>query len=535
MYEASYARPEKIYVNGKAFTVTDPLDPTSYYVLDNKNKIVQGREMVFSRSEMAYYGLDYTDLTGVEQRIIDTTDDVYGELLQIIDYHNFSEEVLNTAMAMLETFTFNKNFSDTSIGSKNITLYPQNFELKNFSYDAYLRLILAGTLNRDLTDIDAENIYLETIKNSGILMGILFLANDVLACVGIPALKLAFVIAIFAISILMILLATVRIDVPLHKVVTDSLIKPLISFIAFTVGFAFVVSLFMYEGNTAVTGRKTSIISMQSPLLVVFFMLVLNIFILIKYFGIAKNVFTDIKKYSTAVATSVGGAIGSLPNALATGLNLASSRKTRKTFDKGMKSLERAVRGSGGSGRDIGGGISRGGKSSGGASSDDSINSKKNNLPTANKNRKAKSKPKSGDNKYNEKIKKSKLSATNLNNKLSDTIQTRRNNHTNAQLDLASKYEQLSKNEHLSEKKREKYAQKYEKQWNKALRTEAGNNEKNSRTSANAKSRIEIIENTKKKVSDTKAKAVAPISASVGVKKAQLDALKKSVSFKKQQ
>ncbi len=537
MYETSYAKPEKIYVNGKAFTVTDPLDPTTYYRLE-KGVLKEGREMVFSRSEMAYYGLDYTDLTKVEQKIIDTSDDVYEELLQIIDYHNFSEEVLNTAMAMLETFAFNKNFSDTSIGTANVTLYPQNFELKNFSYDAYLRLILAGTLDRDLTSVDAENIYLETIKNSGLMLGVLFLGNDLLACVAIPALKLAFVIAIFIISLLMILVATVRIEIPLHKVVVESLVKPLFKFIAFTIGFAFIVSLFMYQGNTAVTGRKVSIISMQSPLLVTFFMTALNIALLIIYFKIAKGVAKDIKKYSSAVATSVTGAVGSLPSALATGLSLASTRRTRSTFSKSMRGLQKTLSGnSGGSGRSHkGNGNGLSDSMSSGANSG-GINGTK---PPINDKKKSKNaENSSGENKYNEKIKKSRLTATDVSNKAGDLMKSRRKNHLNAQLDLADKYEKLSNNEKLSQKKRDKYKAKYDKQWKKALDTESKYNDKNKQTDANSKSRAEVIAKTNKrmkqaqqKVVETGQRAVAPVSASLGVKKAQLSVLKNAVSFK---
>lgn len=369
MYDCSYADGENIYVLGEKFHVKDPLDPLSYYEQDASGRIVAGREMIFSRSEMAYYGLGMEDLTQVEQKIITINDNCYEDLLQILDYYNFQPEVLNTAIAMLETFEFNRQFSETSLIGTDYVLYPQNYELKNFSYDAYLRLILAGTTGEDLNSLEEADIYTTVVKNSSILTGLLFILLDLFAVYAIPALKLFFIIGIFFMSILMILVATIRLEVKLSKALGESLIFPLLKFFGVTVGMAWLVSLFMYDGNTAVTGRKSTIISLGDPTMVIIVMLVINIAVLVLYWKICKGVFKDCKKYAQAVGTSVGGMFGGAVAMLGAGALLGSRRGgssrsilPRKTNNDGSDGAVTNAQtgGSGGGGSTRGSGLSGG-------------------------------------------------------------------------------------------------------------------------------------------------------------------------------
>ena len=64
--------------------------------------------MVFSRSEMKYYGLNFTDLTRVEQKCIEVQDAVYQKSINLLNYYTLSDEVLIQALSMLETFEFNR-------------------------------------------------------------------------------------------------------------------------------------------------------------------------------------------------------------------------------------------------------------------------------------------------------------------------------------------------------------------------------------------------------------------------------------------
>ena len=306
MLSCDYAKPENIYVAGKKFRVEDPINPESYYG--------SGRPMVFSRSEMAFYGLKEDDLTQVELKIIKMYDAVYESLLTLMDYYNFGDDVLNTGAAMLETFEFNKQFSEKNVFGEDYMLYPQSYELKNFSYDAFLRLIMAETTGEDIAASYDEDgsMYMTVVKNSSILTGIMFILVDMLACYAIPALKLFFLLLIFALSVIMILCATVKLDISLPRVLWRSLVSPLLKFLCVTIGLALFVSLFMSNGNTAVTGRGGFTISLGDPVMVLIVMIVANAGALYLYFKIVRKVLSDCITYGKAVAQSVSGMAGGL-------------------------------------------------------------------------------------------------------------------------------------------------------------------------------------------------------------------------------
>lgn len=311
MYDCNYAKPEKITVHGEKFLVKDPLDPYTYYETDANGNISAGRYMVFSESEMQYYGLTYSDLTAVEKKIINVQKNSYEDLLELMDYYSFDDEVLNTASAMIETFNFNKEFSQSSLLGTDYTLYPQNYELKNFTYDAYLRLILVNATGESLQSTDdtgkSVNLYQTILENTSFITGVLMIGLDVIATYAIPALKLFFLLAVFALSIFVIISAILNIQLNIASVMSDSLIKPLLQFFLTSIGMAFAVSLFMSDGNTSVTGRGGYTISLGDPTMTIIVMLVINVVVVVLYWKICKKTFQNCKKYAEAVLTSIAG------------------------------------------------------------------------------------------------------------------------------------------------------------------------------------------------------------------------------------
>ncbi|MDE9537531.1 hypothetical protein KKI91_23455, partial [Xenorhabdus bovienii] len=79
MYDTDYAKPENITYGGKKQTIIDPINPKSYEI----------RPMVFSESEMAYYGLKDYNLTTVESKIIKVQRQTRNDLLRLMNYYNF--------------------------------------------------------------------------------------------------------------------------------------------------------------------------------------------------------------------------------------------------------------------------------------------------------------------------------------------------------------------------------------------------------------------------------------------------------------
>lgn len=332
MYDCKYAEPETIRIAGKKKHVEDPLDPTCYYTSpeyqkDAHGKIMEdedgnpiitgykfdGRPMVFSRSEQKYYGLQWNDLTKVEQKIITVQEKVYEKSIDLMNYYTFDDNVISSAFSMIQLFEFNKEFSQNSFISSSYVMYPQSYELKAFTYDAYLRLIITNTTGDSLQTDDARSLYERTMDNSSITFGILLVILDILCVYLIPVFKVFFLIVLFLMSIVMIVGSAVKIELNLLTVTWKSLIRPLASFCAITIGLAFLVSLFMYNGAKGVTGDTQATIQLGDPTMVTVVMIFLNACALYLYYKVCKQVASDFIKYAKAVANNIGGtALGAL-------------------------------------------------------------------------------------------------------------------------------------------------------------------------------------------------------------------------------
>lgn len=310
MQDCKYAKPENIEVLGEKFLVTNPLDPTTYFKAVG-DEIVEGRYMVFSRSEMAYYGLDLTDLTTVERKIVEIQDNVYRQALDLMNYYTLADEVLINAFAMIQTFEFNKEFSQPSLFGSSYVMYPQGYEAKAFTYDAYLRLVISEASKEPIQvdhTSDTISIYRRVISKTSLFFGLFLLINDVLSVYIIPCLKVAFLIMLFFTSVLLIIAASVKLELNIVSVCWKSIFQPLLSYFLVSVGFAWLVSLFMSNGASGVTAVSTTI-SVGDPTTVIIIMIVINVAVMILYFKIARSCFKDLKLYLQSVVDSIASTV----------------------------------------------------------------------------------------------------------------------------------------------------------------------------------------------------------------------------------
>lgn len=316
MMDCDYAKSETIKVMGEKFRVSNPLDPTTYFTVDADGNLTKGRFMVFSESEMKYYGLSSSDLTEVERKIISFQKAVYNQTLDLMNYQSVSNETLIQAYAMLQLFAFNNEFSQESVfSSSNYTLYPQGYELKAFSYDAYLRMIMSEASGESLmTDSGSDgeegntSIYKRIMDNTSLFYGLFLLLNDVIAVYLIPGLKLFFIICIFFTSILLILSAAIKLDLNIVNVTWKSLLAPLLSFAVVSIAMSFIVAMFMSSGANGITSSAL-VINTGDPTSALLLMIVLNAAVLVLYFKICKKCFADMKTYFKAVFSSIGSAV----------------------------------------------------------------------------------------------------------------------------------------------------------------------------------------------------------------------------------
>ena len=310
MYDCKYAKSESVRVAGKKEFVEDPLNPADY---------PKDRPMVFSESERVYYGIKETQLTSVEQKIIEIEKNSYERLFQLMNYYTFHDTVITSAAAMIETFEFNKEFSQDSLLSDSYVLYPQAYELKNFSYDAFLRLILAQATGEDIQASASDgsltnkggNIYERVVKNSNMFCGLMLILNDAICIWLIPLAKFLFLILIFVMSIVMLISCIIKIDISnMQATITKSLITPLAKFLALTIGHSFVVSCFMSEGNTAVTGATSPAITLGDPTMTLILMALINGVVIFLFLKILIKLIHDTVTYVKAIGQDVLGMAG---------------------------------------------------------------------------------------------------------------------------------------------------------------------------------------------------------------------------------
>lgn len=301
MYDCDYAKPEKISSMGETYVISDPINPASY---------PSERPMVFSESEMVDYGLTKGDLTTVERKIIECNQGMEERMYELLNYYNFSDLTLNTAAAINCTFEFNTTFSESGLFSDNINLYPQSFEIADFSYDAFLRFIIANTIGEDMTS--QRDFYAELVNNSSWTTALVMLLLDIVSQYILPAFKIFFLIAVFVSSILLILVTSFKVD-PEQKFIgrlIKGLFAPMLFFLVVTIGFAWVISLFMGTGNNAVTQTNTLSIQMGDPVVVMLAMLASDIICVLLYFKICKGIISSIKKDFKSVVNYVEGVFG---------------------------------------------------------------------------------------------------------------------------------------------------------------------------------------------------------------------------------
>lgn len=326
MYDCSYSKPEKINFLGESYTVQDPINPASY---------PKERPMIFSKSEMVDYGLKENQLTKVERLILKAQEGMQERMFNLLNYYNFSDVVLNTAAAMNCAFEFNTTFSENSLFGTNHNIYPQAFELNDFSYDAFLRFIIANSTGDSMLVDGDGSFYKGIVEKSSTTTIIVMIILDVISVYVLPALKIFFIMGMFVLSILIILMSAFKVD-PEYRFVKrlgKSFLTPMLKFLAINCCMAFVLSLFMGEGNTAVTGASKANISLGDPVMVMLAMVLLNGIVLYLFCKLLYGVWKDIKSAGKLVGTFLSGVAGSVGGlALATAIGNAG-RKIRSKFD----------------------------------------------------------------------------------------------------------------------------------------------------------------------------------------------------------
>lgn len=355
MYETTYAS-GSMRVGGSKTYLDDAINPGSYvWETDGKDT----RPMIFSEAQMQRNWGTEADLSEVEKRIQKTLKDTYTDLMYLNNYTTFDDDVLLSAMAMIATFNFNQNFSDNQLLGSNITLYPTGFEVKNFSYDSFLRLALLNTTGESV--FSEEDIYTTVIQNSSFFTGLLILLNDLIAVYAIPAMKLVLLLGLFFLGLLICAGGFLSPPNNILKFVAKNFLLPLGIFTGILLGNTLIAALFVGEGMTSLVGQRGVTITTGDPTITILLMLAVNILVLWGFFKTLQLLLKSFKISLSWVGATAAGFITAAANkavlAAKFGKNtaqavgnaaLAPVKSLAHTADNAMSSATGAKMGSGG-------------------------------------------------------------------------------------------------------------------------------------------------------------------------------------------
>lgn len=321
MYETSCLN-DSIKVINKRYTIGDAFNP-SYYTGTNSEGVQTGRPMAFGEADMQAKGITLGDATTVESKINQVLEDTYIDIRYLANYSAFSDEVLVTAAAMAATFNFNQVFSESGIFKNSVTLYPQGYELKTFSYDAFLRLILLNSTGQSV--MAKTDIYTAVIQNTSFITGIILLIVDVLALHVLPTAKLIFIVLAFVLSLLMVFTCFLQGIENAPKTVINSLVLPMLKFLGISMIHAFATALLMGEGLTELVGSKTGALVTNDPTVTLLLLALINGFASVMYIKILLKLIKDGIVWAKETAVAITGLFKSLADTVTSGIRNISA------------------------------------------------------------------------------------------------------------------------------------------------------------------------------------------------------------------
>lgn len=348
-----------VRIADKKVIVEDILNPGAY---DEA-----GRPMIFSEADMRAKNYQVADLTDIERRIQNTLRSTYTDLMYLTNYYDFNDEVLVTAAAMLATFNFNREFSETKLFGESHVLHPQNFELKNFNYDAFMRLLLLNSTGEPL--MAEQDLYVRILHKTSIFTGIALIICDFLAVIAIPTMKIAVLLLMLFLSLAVILSCVIAPPDRIFRTIMRAIALPAFLFLVASIVFAFVVSLFLGEGLTGYVGSRTPTLGFTDPTTTLWLMAIVDCVYIYVLWKILKMLLDSFKTHITTsitstVAMAVGlgssiitGAVDRVKGAVGYGMRRRDYNKMYKAV-RGAGEAREAFGGQGGGGENSGGDIS---------------------------------------------------------------------------------------------------------------------------------------------------------------------------------
>lgn len=326
MYNCDYSE-GTIRAAGTTHKLQDAINPGSY---------VDIRPMVFGEADMQRNYVTDKDLSVVEARIKRVLENTYTDLMYLNNYAGFDDDVLLAAAAMTATFNFNKEFTDTNFLGENITMYPTGFEVRNFDYDAFLRLTLLNTTGESI--FAETDIYTTVINNTSMVTGVIMLINDVIAVYLVPAAKLIVLLLLFFIGLLICINCFLNPPEHLFKSLGKHYFAPFGLFLGALFAHMLIVALFVGEGYTSVVGSRGVTVTTGDPTITILLLALINCIFLYCMYMCIKMLLKSFKETFSNAAAGITGLVAS-----AGALGLAALRGSKRTANSVMRTTKKVV------------------------------------------------------------------------------------------------------------------------------------------------------------------------------------------------
>lgn len=334
---------QPVQVAGQQAFVANALNPGAYQAVH--------RDMIFSPAQMYAEGYNYSDLSNVELRIQQVEQDTERDMMYLTNYYDFNNQVLLTAAAMDATFNFDRDFSQTNLLGTSTEIYPQNFELRDFNYDAFMSLVLLNSTGQSI--MQTPNLYASVIANTSIFTGLMLLVSDVFGVFIVPTVKIVALLLLFFLSFVICISSVVTPPEKLFKSLLKHLILPSLYFVLATGAFAFVISLFMGDGLSAYVGSQTPSLGISDPTIMIILMVIVDGVYIFLLWKIIKMLFTSLRTHVTSsfygalglVAGASFGTLGAIKNGLSGALDYGVSRGRRDQLLNTIKGVGTSLSG----------------------------------------------------------------------------------------------------------------------------------------------------------------------------------------------
>lgn len=343
LYSLDIAKPETIKYGGKEQRVSEPMNPASYKI----------RPMVFSESEMLYYGMKESDLTRVEKKLLEIAREVRKDWLQVMNYYTLDDVVLNTATAMIATFDFNRAMSQTGFNQQQVVFEPQNFELKTFGWDAYLRMILQNATGESIgyNKKLKSDIYEIVSEKDGTVTLLMMWFNSFVVVYVVPTLLILVMCSLPVAMILSVFASFVKQDKKMISAFAKECMLPFLTVLGVNLLLAYTVSILMGSGGyDIVTGELGNTQTFNSPRstmgVLIFITLASCAFYYMAVHALFKGLWTNAKIVSIPVKAGVE---------MTANLAVGNLNKVKEVASGVSSSVDRAVGGTSTSRRGSGG------------------------------------------------------------------------------------------------------------------------------------------------------------------------------------